>query len=155
MSKKLTLNDIKNENKVYSIKKKITLSGDFHVNIYPNFSPSKITELIKEMVTDKQRAEDAGLNFDDINMGDWVLFNIIYKFADLGIPSDILKKVEAFTILIDSEHFSEIINEFPQESIDKLNKAFARFRENFDFIMKNQGMEQIDSLLEDENTNVQ
>lgn len=154
MSKKLTLTDIKNENKVYEQKKRIELSDDFHVFIYPHFSPSKIAELIKEMITDPQRATEAGLNFDKINMGDWFLFNIIYKFADLGIPSEIKKKVQAFTYIIDSMYFEQIINAFPEESIKKVNDAFLRFKENFDLLMKENGLvndETIDELLEKEN----
>jgi hypothetical protein len=154
MSKKLTLADIKNENKVYEQKKRIELSDDFHVFIYPHFSPSKIAELIKEMITDQQRATEAGLNFDKINMGDWFLFNIIYKFADLGIPSEIKKKVQAFTYIIDSKYFEQIINAFPEESIKKVNDAFLRFKENFDLLMKENGLvndETIDELLEKEN----
>ncbi|PLR99647.1 hypothetical protein [Bacillus sp. T33-2] len=152
MSKKLTLNDIKNENKVFSQKKKIELSDDYHVFIYPHFSPTKIAELIKEMVTDKIRAEDAGINFNEIHMADWVLYNIIYKFTDLGIPSEIKKKVQAFAYLVDSQYFGTIIESFPQESIKKFTDSFAKFKENFDLVMKSQDMsvEEIVGLLKED-----
>lgn len=153
-SKKLTLTDIKNENKVYEQKKRIELSDDFHVFIYPNFSPTKIREVIKEILTDPQRAKDAGLNFDDINMGDWFLFNVIYKFAELGIPSDIKKKVQAFTYLIDSKYYEQIINAFPKDSIKKINESFLRFKENLDVLIKENGLlhdAAIDELLKEEN----
>ena len=153
-SKKLTLTDIKNENKIYEQKKRVELSDNYHVFIYPNFSPVKIKDLIKELVNDPQRATDAGLNFDNINMGDWFLFNVIYKFSDLGIPSEIKKKIQAFTYLMDSAYYEQIINAFPQESLKKINDAFLRFKENLDLLMKENGIvndKVIDGLLEKEN----
>jgi hypothetical protein len=151
MSKKLTLADIKNQIKVYEQKQRIELSDDFHLFIYPHFSPSKIGELIKEMVTDPQRAKDAGIDFDEINMGDWFLFNVIYKFADLGIPSEIKKKVQAFSYLVDSEFFGKIIDSFPQESIHKIEESFNNFQENFNAILQESGYvpeDKIDELIE-------
>lgn len=154
MAKKISLVDIKNDNKVYDQKKRIDLSEDEYVVIYPHFSPTKIAELIKEMVTDEQRANGAGIKFDHINMGDWYLFNVVYKFADLGIPSDIKKKIQAFAHLIDYKHFSKIVDSFPQESMKSLEESFLRFSENFDLLLKENGIvsdEKIDELLEIEN----
>jgi hypothetical protein len=154
MSKKISLVDIKNENKVYDQKKRIDLSEDAYVVIYPHFSPTKITELIKEMITDQQRAEEVGIKFDQINMSDWFLFNIIYKFADLGIPSEIKKKVQAFAHLIDYKYFGQIIESFPQESIKSFEESFFRFKENFDLLTKENGLlndDVIEELLEKEN----
>lgn len=154
MAKKISLVDIKNDNKAYDQKKRIDLSDEEYVVIYPYFSPSKVAELIKEMITDQQRANGAGIKFDHINMGDWFLFNIVYKFADLGIPSDIKKKVQAFAHLIDYKHFGKIIDSFPQESMKSLEESFLRFSENFDLLLKENGIvsdEKIDELLEKEN----
>jgi hypothetical protein len=136
MAKKLTLVDIKNENKRYSEKKRIDLSEDEYVVIYPYFAPTKMSELIQEMVSDKQRATEAGLEFDKINMGDWFLFNIVYKFADLGIPSDIKKKIAAFNVLVDWKHFGKIVESYPQESINSLEDAFLNFKDNFELLTK-------------------
>lgn len=157
-SKKLTLTDIKNEVKVFEDKKRVQLSEGFHVFIYPHFSPTKIAELIKEMVTDNERAEKAGIDFEKINQGDWYLFNIIYKFADLAIPSEIKKKIQAFTYLIESEHFGKIIESFPKESLTKLEQSLNRFKENFELLMKENGIvsdEKIDELLNKENDVIQ
>lgn len=156
--KKLTLTDIKNEIKVFDQKKRVDLSDDFYVVIYPHFSPTKLTELIKEMVTDKLRAEEAGLDFEKINIADWVLFSIIYKFADLGIPSEIKKKIQAFAQLIDSKYFGKIIESFPKESIKEFEETFMRFNENFQELLKaNQKVDDktIDELLKKENKVVQ
>ena len=136
MSKKITLNDIKKDNKKFSEKVKVPLSETHHAEIYPHFSSVKITELIKEMVTDSERAKKAGIDFDKINLSDWGLYNIIYKFSDLGIPSDIEKKVETFHLLIEWDYFGKLIESFPQESIDKFNNHLNNFNKNIEAIVK-------------------
>lgn len=136
MSKKITLNDIKKDNKKFSEKVKVQLSETHHAEIYPHFSPVKITELIKEMLTDGERAKKVGIDFDQINLSDWGLYNIIYKFSDLGIPSDIEKKVEAFYLLIEFDYFGKIIDSFPKESIDKFNTHLDNFNKNLEAIVK-------------------
>lgn len=153
MSKKISLVDIKNDNKVYSQKKRIELDENSHAFIYPHFAPSKQAELIKEMITDSQRAKEAGIDFDKINMADWSLFNIIYKFADLGIPSEIKKKVQAFYLLVDWKYFGKIIESFPQESIDEFTQTFLRFSENFKTVLEGQGVSvgEIEEFIKDEN----
>jgi hypothetical protein len=153
MSKKISLVDIKKDVKKYDQQKRIDLNEDTFVVIYPHFSPSKMAELIKEMVTDKLRAEEAGIDFDKVNMSDWFLFNIIYKFADLGIPSKIEKKVQAFNVLIDWEYFGQVIEAFPQESIKAFEKAFLQFKDNLDVILDNKELvndEVLDGLLKQE-----
>jgi hypothetical protein len=151
MSQKLNLSLIKSENKKFEQKQRIDLSDKYHVFIYPHFSPIKTSELIKEMITDKERAEQAGIDFGKINMADWVLFNIIYKFADLGIPSEIKKKVQAFTELVNYEFYGKIIESFPQESLKNLQESIMRFKDNLDLLVKNeQGEVDIDKLLEKE-----
>jgi hypothetical protein len=151
MGKKITLADIKNQNKVYEQKQKVELSDGNYLFIYPNFSPTKMAELIKEVVTEPQLAKDKGIDFDKINTGDWYLFNIICKFSDLVIPSNIEKKVQAFKELIDWEYFGALIDSFPKESIKKLDEAFTRFKENFEILMKENGLvteEKLDELIE-------
>jgi hypothetical protein len=132
MSKKLTLKDLKNENKIYDQKKKVTLSDEYYVNIYTHFSPIKIAELIRETLTDPQKAIESGINFDNISIPDWGLFNIIYKFTDLGIPSDIKSKVAAYIEIMNSEYWTKIIESFPEESINKIKESLDRFSANFE-----------------------
>lgn len=130
MSKKLTLAMIKEEVKKYDEKVKIQLSDDVHTFIYPNFSPSKISEMIKETITDAIRAKEANIDFDQINMAEWGLFNIIKHFCDLGIPSDIKKKVQSYLFLRDSDYFEQILKSFPKESINKVEESLKRVTEN-------------------------
>ena len=146
MSKKLTLTDIKNENKIYDQKKKVVLSDEYFINIYPNFSPIKIAELIRETLSDPQKAKDAGIDFDQISIADWGLFNIIYKFTDLGIPSDIKKKVQAFIEIMNTEYWAKIIESFPEESINKIKESLDRFSANFEKLTQ----EEIEQSLEKE-----
>lgn len=136
MTKKLTLKDIKNENKKFDEKKKVMLSEEYYINIYPNFSPVKISEHIKEIVTDKEQAEKEGINFDEIPTYDWYLFKIVYKFTDLPIPNDIKSKVEAFNCIVKSKLFGKIIEAFPKESLQELDQAFLNFNENLKLIIK-------------------
>jgi hypothetical protein len=127
MAKKLTMTDIKNENKKYTEKKKVVLSDEYYVHIYPNFSPESISELINEIISDSQRAKEVGINFDKISTSDWSIFNVIYKFTDLGIPTDIKRKVQAFTEIMNSEYLVKIIEAFPVESINKVKISLDNY----------------------------
>lgn len=148
MSKQLKLVDIKNENKIYNEKKKVELSDKYFVYIYPHFSPIKITELINEILTDPQRAKEVGIDFDKINITDWGLFNIIYKFADLGIPSEIKKKVQAFSEIMNSEYWTKIIEAFPVESINKFKESLDIISANIEQLAKKN---QVENVLADKN----
>jgi hypothetical protein len=144
--KKLTLKSIKNENKIYEEKIKINLPNGYYVYIYKSFSPLKIAELIRETLTDPQKAKEAGINFDNISIPDWGLFNIIYKFTDLGIPSDIKSKVAAYIEIMNSEYWTKIIESFPEESINKIKESLDRFSANFEKLTQ----EEIEQSLEKE-----
>jgi hypothetical protein len=144
--KKLNLSAIAKENKKFDQKKKVTLSDEYYVNIYINFSPLKIAELIRETLTDPQKAKEAGINFDNISIPDWGLFNIIYKFTDLGIPTDIKSKVAAYIEIMNSEYWTKIIESFPEESINKIKESLDRFSANFEKLTQ----EEIEQSLEKE-----
>jgi hypothetical protein len=140
MAKKLTLKDLKNENKKYEEKKRVMLSDDFYINIYPNFSPIKINELLKETLTEPYQAKEIGINFDKIALNDWLIFNIIAKFSDLGIPDDIHKKIQVFNDLMNTEYWTSIISAFPEESMQKILEATDKYTTGFnEFIKKEYG----------------
>ena len=134
MSKKLNLAMITESVKKFDEKEKITLSDGNYTYIYPNFSPSKISEVIKETILDYEKARKAGLDFSGIDHGDWLYFNIIRFFADLNIPNDIKKKSQIFVKLIDSDYFADIIKSFPQSSIEKVVKAVDSVNKNLDLM---------------------
>lgn len=128
---KLTLNQIQKQVNQYSKKQKVTLGDGNYVNIYPNFSPNTITKMIHETLTDHVRANDAGIDFESIKEDEWGFFNMIKFFSDLDIPSDIKEKVQVFTYLVESDYFVEIIQAFPQESIERVVAALQKTTESF------------------------
>jgi hypothetical protein len=130
MGKKLNFKQIETQVSQYSKKQKVTLSDGNYVNIYPNFSPTKVQNMVKEIMSDQIRAEKAGIDFSSIKIDDWGFFNIIKSFCDLDIPSEIEKKVQAFTTLVESDYFTEIISAFPQESLQKVIKALDQTTQN-------------------------
>lgn len=136
MAKKITVTDIKNDNKKFTEKKKVILSDEYYVHIYPNFSLEAISELINEIISDPKRAKDEGIDFNKINMGDWSMFNIVYKFSDLGIPSDIKKKVQVYTELIKSNYWTKIVESFPIESINKVKVSLDNYYDNLQLLKK-------------------
>ena len=147
MSKKLTLTDIKNSNKKFTQKKRVDLSDGSHLFIYPYFSPTSKNELIKEIMTEFTKATELGLDFKKINFADWTAFNLIYKYADLGIPKDIKKKIIAFHELLNYELFGEILASFPKESIDGFNETVLQVQQNLNAILQERGIK-LDEALE-------
>ncbi|AMR46800.1 hypothetical protein [Bacillus subtilis] len=122
-SKKLNLSLIEESVNKYDKKEKVQLTDDVHVFIYPYFSPSRLTKMLTEMISDQQKAEDKGIDFSKINTVQWVFFSIVKEFSDLGIPNDIKNKVKWYLKLVDSEFFPMIINSYPKESMKKLKDA--------------------------------
>lgn len=145
--RKIKLSDIEKSNKIYDHKIKVTLDDNFYINIFPNFSPIKLSELIKETIlTDAQRAKDEGIDFDKITLGDWGLFNIIYKFSDLDIPDDIKSKIQAFETIMNSKYWTNIIAAFPEESILQAKQSLDNFTENY----KALSQQEIERILENQ-----
>ncbi len=134
MAKKLTLTDLKSEVSKYNIKQRIDLSEDLYVDIYPNFSPSKISELIKNFLDYQDLLKKEELDIK--NTSDWFLFNIIETFVDLSIPKDIKKKVQFYLVLRDSEHFYKIIDSFPEESFERLNQSLEKANKGISELLK-------------------
>jgi hypothetical protein len=146
MAKKLTMKLIENEIKKFDEKKKVELPNGYFIHIYPNFSNEKIAELINETVTDPIQAKELGIDFDKISMTDWGVFNIIYKFTDLSIPSDLKLKIQAFNNLMRTEYWTDIIAAFPEESINKVKIALDNFSANFEALRQ----QEIERILESE-----
>lgn len=134
-SKKLNLSVLESRAKQRERKVKVQLDADTHVYIYPEFTPSKIQKMIQEILTDRIRAEKAGIEFD-VNFVDWSFFSMIKYFADLGIPDDIEKKMQAFIMLIDDEYYEKITQAFPPESIEKVTKMLERVTQNINNYMQ-------------------
>ncbi len=134
MAKKLTLSDLKSEVSKYEVKQRIDLSEDLYVDIYPNFSPSKISELIKNFLDYQDLLKKEELDIK--NTSDWFLFNVIETFVDLSIPKDIKKKVQFYLILRESDHFNKIISAFPKESFERLTKSLEKAHKGISELLK-------------------
>ncbi|WP_342468340.1 hypothetical protein NSS78_08545 [Bacillus sp. FSL W8-0920] len=106
--------------KKYDEKKKVQLNDEFHLYIYPEFAPSKIAEVLKELNTDYFNGDKNGLKIDEVAMTDWLYFLIIKKFTNLKIPNSLKSKMSAYVNLVDSGLMGQIMMSFPEESIQKV-----------------------------------
>ncbi|MEC2307608.1 hypothetical protein [Bacillus atrophaeus] len=145
-SKKLNLALIEESVSKYDKKEKVQLTNDVHVFIYPYFSPTRLTNMLTELITDPQNAEEKSIDFKSINPVQWGFFSLIKEFTDLGIPSDIKNKVKWFVKLVDSEFFPMIISSFPEESMKKFGEATKMVQENLDKL-SNMTSEEINDLI--------
>ncbi|MDF4194774.1 MULTISPECIES: hypothetical protein [Bacillus amyloliquefaciens group] len=145
-SKKLNLGLIEESVSKYDKKDRVQLTDDVHVFIYPYFSPTRLTKMLTEFITDQEEAKEARIKFEDINPVQWGFFSLIKEFTELGIPSDIKNKVKWFVKLVDSEFFPLIINSFPEESMKKFGKATKMMQENLDKL-SNMSQEEINNLI--------
>ena len=132
--KKLNLAMVNENIKKFDEKEKITLSDGNYTYIYPHFSPSKISQLIKESLTDPIKAKEQGIDFGGIEQSDLLFLNMFRFFVDMNIPNDIKKKAQIFVKLVDSDYFGEIIRAFPEESIKKLTDALDAVNKNLDLM---------------------
>ncbi|MCY8944298.1 hypothetical protein [Bacillus atrophaeus] len=145
-SKKLNLALIEESVSKYDKKEKVQLTNEVHVFIYPYFSPTRLTNMLTELITDPQNAEEKTIDFKSINPVQWAFFSLIKEFTDLGIPSDIKNKVKWFVKLVDSEFFPMIISSFPEESMKKFGEATKMMQENLDKL-SNMTSEEINDLI--------
>ena len=135
MSKKLTLTAIKDSNKKFSQKQRVDLPDGNHAFIFPHFSPTKLMDLIKELLLEYVDQDKNGIKKSGIDFNTWTALSLLYKFADLGIPSDVKKKIVAFSELIEYDHTGDIMSSFPKESIDKLKTTMENIQKNMDLLI--------------------
>ncbi|MCY0089182.1 MULTISPECIES: hypothetical protein [Bacillus amyloliquefaciens group] len=145
-SKKLNLGLIEESVSKYDKKERVQLTDDVHVFIYPYFSPTRLTKMLTELITDPQNAQEKNIDFKSINPVQWGFFSLIKEFTDLSIPSDIKNKVKWFVKLVDSEFFPLIISSFPEESMKKFGEATKMMQENLDKL-SNISPEEINDLI--------
>lgn len=60
-SKKLNLGLIEESVSKYDKKERVQLTDDVHVFIYPYFSPTRLTKMLTELITDPQNAQEKTL----------------------------------------------------------------------------------------------
>lgn len=130
MAKKLTLSKIKEDNKQYSIVKRVFLDEEkeTYLDIYPNFKPTEVTNVLSELTELSQSAED---NKIEIKNDVFFLFLnaiAVNHFSNLNLSKkDPVKYIEGLLALIDlpNHGFETILKSYPADNwTDLLQKYF-------------------------------
>lgn len=129
-TQKLTLDHIKDGNKKYAEKVKVQLDEKFHVHIYPNFDPVKITQIINMALKDVVEIESNKKIKHKLNIVDLLSIYAILTFSDIAdIPQGIVSKVNLITELVKSPYFKLINGSFPEESFESINEKLLSMTE--------------------------
>lgn len=130
MSTKLTLDHIKEVNKKYDEKVKVQLDDKFHVHIYPNFDPVKITQMIKMALEDVVEIESNKKIKHKLNFVDLLNIYTILTFSDVAnIPQGITSKVSLMSELVKSPYYKIINDSFPKESFESIDEKLRTMTE--------------------------
>lgn len=129
-TQKLTLDHIKDGNKKYDEKVKVQLDDKFHVHIYPNFDPTKITQMIKMALEDAAEIESNKKIKHKLNFVDLLNIYTILTFSDIAnIPQGITSKVNLMSELVKSPYYKIINDSFPKESFDSIDEKLRSMTE--------------------------
>ncbi|MEH7790411.1 hypothetical protein V7358_13570 [Bacillus pumilus] len=130
MSTKLTLDHIKEVNKKYDEKVRVQLDDKFHVHIYPNFDPVKITQMIKMALEDVVEIESNKKIKHKLNFVDLLNIYTILTFSDVAnIPQGIISKVSLMSELVKSPYYKIINDSFPKESFESIDEKLRTMTE--------------------------
>ena len=120
----------------------------YEVLIDKKFQPTKIQELIMEMLEKQQQIS----KFEDIfNMTYYVNYLIIKYFTNISIANvnDFEKQIRVFKALLDLEIFEKVVESFDQSEIDKINKYIKKVSENAKNLENNpEAMEEINEIIQ-------
>lgn len=131
MTKKLTLDHIKEGNKKYDEKVKVQLDDKFHIHIYPNFNPVKITQMIKMAFKDSGEIESNEKIKHKLNFTDLLNIYTIITFSDIAkMPQGIISKVNLMTELVTSPYYKIINDAFPKESFESIDETLRSMTED-------------------------
>ena len=129
-TQKLTLDHIKDGNKKYDEKVKVQLDDKFHVHIYPNFDPVKITQMIKMALEDVAEIESNKKIKHKLNFVDLLNIYTIITFSDIAkMPQGITSKVNLMTELVTSPYYKIINDSFPRESFESIDETLRSMTE--------------------------
>ncbi|AVM24322.1 hypothetical protein [Bacillus pumilus] len=129
-TQKLTLDHIKDGNKKYDEKVRVQLDEKFHVHIYPNFDPTKITQMIKMALEDAAEIESNKKIKHKLNFVDLLNLYTILTFSDIAtIPQGIASKVNLMTELVKSPYYKTINDSFPKESFESIDEKLRSMTE--------------------------
>ncbi|MGA4713164.1 hypothetical protein [Bacillus safensis] len=130
MSTKLTLDHIKEVNKKYDEKVRVQLDDKFHVHIYPNFDPVKITQMINMALEDVVEIESNKKIKHKLNFVDLLNIYTILTFSDVAnIPQGITSKVSLMSELVKSPYYKIINDSFPKESFETIDEKLRTMTE--------------------------
>ncbi|OTQ87532.1 hypothetical protein BG30_04800 [Bacillus subtilis subsp. subtilis] len=131
-SKKLNVSGVKTLSRNIDKKQKVQLNDEYHVYIYPHFGLLKLQKMFENFLKVPLEAQEKGIDMSKISSVDWLSFNIVKEFCDLDIPKDIKKQIEFYYELMNIDFLYPIINEFPKESLEKVNTVAGRLQAVFD-----------------------
>ena len=122
MSQKLNLQALKSNAKKYDKKEKVQLNNDFHVYVYKHFAPSKVVDMLVELLTDYEESKKQKLGLESISRQDWLYFMIIKTFTDLNISPVLKNKIATYLQIRDSDIYPLLTFAFPKESYERVVK---------------------------------
>ena len=127
--KRISISMLKDEVKVFDEYVEFPVSvpnyeDDFIVKVYPVFKPEKIKELTDELFGFIAKCKEEKVPVSRDEEDDLVGFFIVKHFTDIKFTKSkkAAKMYEEFKIAINTELFKQLIEQFPQESINTLNE---------------------------------
>lgn len=139
VAKKMTLNNLQSQSNREYKSRKLLIDG-YEVVIEPKFKPSKIQQLIQELIEKSEYAEQNGFI---INVVDYMFILLLKHFTDIKFSDKYEKQIQMMQVLVDLNYFERIISEFDQSEIDKLTQIFQNNVDNISKLLdKNQGVEE-------------
>ncbi len=116
MAKKMTLSNLQSQvNREYK-PRKLILDG-YEVLIEDKFKPTKIQQLIQELIGKSEYAEQNGLLF---NIIDYSYILLIKYFTDVKVPNEYENQIQIMQTLFDLNYIEKIISEFNQDEVNKI-----------------------------------
>lgn len=138
---KLTINKIKEDNKKYEKTTRFNFElgdKDMYVDVYQDFSPKKIKNLIQDYLTDLEviSTELEGEELGTLGGKDFLCFYMILHFTKMFTEKqkasfDVADKLEVFDALLTSGAFELIVSHFPIDSVGELNDALVPFMDEY------------------------
>lgn len=132
MAKKLNVKHLQTEGKKLNKKVRIEL-GDYFVDVDEIFSDRKVANVFNTLAKNSQYAQENNIDFEAVNIFDWIMFYTIKEFTSLGetIPEDLEGQIDVFNVLTDLGYYKQIAEGINR---DELQKVFNRIQEINDLI---------------------
>jgi hypothetical protein len=119
MTKQLGVTKIKNDNKKYSVIKRVEIDEDTHLDIYPNMKPTEVNEVISEFMDLVPLAVKNKIDINDKVFGLFLDAVTVNHFSKLNLSKkDPVKYIQNLLGLInlDNEGFRKILEAFPPDT---------------------------------------